>query len=328
MFHHAEVKNNKKVERRNRMDYNKIEDAVMKSALSTFSQSAVDFFGIKKKIIAPSSTEIKNIEINTNYTDYTFYTEDGNYLHFEFQTTNKENDMRRFLFYDASLVYRDRRKIDTIVVYSSEIENVNTFLDAGSIKYSAKAFYMKDMDGDSTFEKIKEKVEKGCCLNDSEMLSLTLVPLMNSTKSKSERAADGIKLADKIKDSENKLQCLSMLYALLDKFGDEDIKKNIWEVFNMTEIGRLIMEEGIKKGKEEGIKEGKEAGVKEGKKEGKEQGLKEGKTETLLKLLVKRFGKIPQEYKESIQKLPVETIDIISLEIFDMKEIKDIEKYL
>ncbi|WP_053955351.1 hypothetical protein [Inediibacterium massiliense] len=78
---------------------------------------------------------------------------------------------------------------------------------------------------------------------------------MNSVKSKADRAIDDIKLAENIKDNENKFQCLSMLYALLDKFGDENIKK----VF---------------------------------------------------------------------KNLSQETIDIISLEIFDMKDVKDLEKHL
>lgn len=41
------------------MDYNKIEDAVFKKAMETFEQSAVDFFNIDTKIIAPAATEIK-----------------------------------------------------------------------------------------------------------------------------------------------------------------------------------------------------------------------------------------------------------------------------
>lgn len=209
------------------MDYNKIEDAVMKSAMNTFTQSAVEFFGVKKRIIAPATTEIKNIEISSSFTDYTFYTEDGNYLHFEFQTTDKYSDLKRFLYYDASLVYRDNKNVDTIVVYSSEIDRVNTCIDVGSIKYSVEAFYMKSIDGDIIFDQLKSKVEKGENLKDIEMLSLTFVPLMNSKRSKGDRAIDSIKLASKIKDSNNKLESLSMLYALLDKFGDENIKKSI-----------------------------------------------------------------------------------------------------
>ncbi|WP_373899149.1 DUF4351 domain-containing protein [Haloimpatiens sp. FM7315] len=87
----------------------------------------------------------------------------------------------------------------------------------------------------------------------------------------------------------------------------------------MTEIGKMIMEQGVKKGKEEGLKEGL--------KEGKEEGLKEGKAETLIKLFTKKFGKVPDTYKENIKKLSIETLDIISLEIFDIKDIKEIEKY-
>ncbi|WP_175412996.1 hypothetical protein [Clostridium sp. AWRP] len=35
------------------MDYNKVEDAVLKKALGIFGQSAVNFFKIDTKIIAP-----------------------------------------------------------------------------------------------------------------------------------------------------------------------------------------------------------------------------------------------------------------------------------
>ncbi|GAA0730373.1 hypothetical protein GCM10008905_31580 [Clostridium malenominatum] len=91
------------------MDYNKVEDAVLKKAMEFFKDNAVKFFGIDSKIIAPAETEIKNIDIKTNYTDYLFYTEDGNYLHFEFQTTDKKDDIKRFLYYDASLFYKEKR---------------------------------------------------------------------------------------------------------------------------------------------------------------------------------------------------------------------------
>lgn len=45
------------------MDYNKVEDSVLKRAMEIFQQSAVSFFNIGTKIIAPAETEIKNIEI-------------------------------------------------------------------------------------------------------------------------------------------------------------------------------------------------------------------------------------------------------------------------
>lgn len=116
------------------MDYNKVEDAVFKKAMEVFKEGAAEFFGLNVKIIASAETEIKNIDIITNAMDYLFYTDDNEYLHFEFQTTKKRDDISRFLYYDASLYYKNKKKITTVVVYSSDIKDVITDLNCGSIK--------------------------------------------------------------------------------------------------------------------------------------------------------------------------------------------------
>lgn len=293
------------------LDYNKIEDTIFKTAMDFFGQSAVDFFNINTKIVAPAQTEIKDIVINTNFTDYTFYTEDGEYLHFEFQTTNKEEDLRRFLFYDASLFYKNSKKIRTIVIYSSDIKKTKTVLDAGTIKYNIEAYYMSSINGDENYSKLKHKMETKEELSDKDILTLTFLPIMKGSESKSERVIKSIELANSMKDSNKKLKCLSMLYALLQKFGDDIDKDKVKEVLSLTEIGKLIREDGVLEG------------IREGKKEGK----KEGKSDILLKQLTKKFGKVPKDYGDKIKELSDETIDIIALEIFDMKDIKDIERF-
>ncbi len=53
----------------------------------------------------------------------------------------------------------------------------------------------------------------------------------------------------------------------------------------MTEIGRMIRDEGKAEGIKEGIKEGKT----------------EGKAEILIKQLIKKFKSVPNEYKEKIE---------------------------
>ncbi|MPM35703.1 hypothetical protein SDC9_82296 [bioreactor metagenome] len=195
------------------MDYNKAEDAVLKKAMEFFKDNAVKFFGIDTKIISAAETEIKNIEIRTNYTDYLFYTEDGSYLHFEFQTTNKKDDIKRFLYYDASLYYKEKRKVRTIVIYSADIENVETYIDAGTIKYNIEAFYMRKLDGDEKLKYLRNKISKGEKLTGEDILTLTFIPLMGSKENRSKRTLDSIELADKISESNEKLQCLTLLYA-------------------------------------------------------------------------------------------------------------------
>ncbi|RXI44646.1 hypothetical protein DP145_09485 [Clostridium tetani] len=71
----------------------------------------------------------------------------------------------------------------------------------------------------------------------------------------------------------------------------------------MTELGKSLIQEGIEKGKEE------------------------GKAELLIKMLMKKFKKIPNEYKEKIKLLPEETIELIATDIFELNSIEDLEQY-
>ena len=83
----------------------------------------------------------------------------------------------------------------------------------------------------------------------------------------------------------------------------------------MTELGRMLIEDGRTEGRIEG------------RIEGRTEGRTEGKRETLIKLLIKKFGFLSEEYKNKIGKLPNETIDIILMEIFDIKSINELDKY-
>lgn len=75
----------------------------------------------------------------------------------------------------------------------------------------------------------------------------------------------------------------------------------------MTDVGKMIYEEGM----EEGI----------------EKGIEKGKLDLLIKLLIKKFKIVPEEYKKQLMTLPQETIEIIGTEIFDMKSIEELKKY-
>lgn len=180
------------------MDYNKVEDAVFKKAMEIFKSGAAEFFDLDVNIIAPAETEIKNIDIKTNAMDYLFYTEDGGYLHFEFQTTKKKDDMSRFLYYDASLHYKSKKNINTIVVYSSEISDAATTLNCGTINYRVNGFYMSNLDGDSKLKNIEYKVQNNIQLTEQDIMTLSFIPLMTSKKGKSNITLESIEVAKNI----------------------------------------------------------------------------------------------------------------------------------
>ncbi|MBO0570260.1 DUF4351 domain-containing protein [Clostridium botulinum] len=75
----------------------------------------------------------------------------------------------------------------------------------------------------------------------------------------------------------------------------------------MTNLGKSLIQEGIQKGKEEG--------------------KEEGKAELLIKQLMKKFKKVPNEYKEKIETLPKETIGLIAIDIFELNSVEELERY-
>ena len=61
--------------------------------------------------------------------------------------------------------------------------------------------------------------------------------------------------------------------------------------------------------------------------EGRAEGSEEGKAEVLLKQLNRRFKLIPEAYAEKIANLPESKIEQIGLDIFELENINDLEKY-
>ena len=301
------------------MDFNKYEDAIFKNAMECFADTAADFFNLDAKVMLPARTELPDIDIKKVYIDYLFYTQDGDYLHFEFQTTNKKDDLARFMYYDALLYYKDKRAIKTVVIYSADIEEVHSKLDIGSIKYNILPVYMVNYNGDQVLEDIQNKIKSNLQLTNQDIMKLTFCPIMGGIKQKVQRAIESIELVKNVKDEQQRLRSITMLYAFIEKFGDEETKRKFKEVFVMTEIGRMVLEEGIEKGIEQGIEKGIEKGI--------EQGIEKGKIEMLVTQLTAKFKNITEKDIEAIQKLPAPKLNIIAIKIFDIASLEELRTY-
>ena len=285
----------------------KHEDLIMKKAMDVFAEEGLKFFGINQKVKDSSSTEIVVLEALNLHMDYTFLMEDDTYIHFEFQTTNKgKSDLRRFRVYEAVLSLQKDKDVTTYVVYSGNIKNAKDTLETGINKYKVKSIFMSDKNGDLIVEELEKKVKNKENITKQELVALTFTPIMGGKLTKAEKIIKSIRI---VKSSENeyKYDIESMLYAFADKFLQGKDLQKVKEEISMTELGRMLIEDGIEKGIE--------------------KGRAEGKTETLIKLLIKKFGFLSEEYKSKISNLSKDTIDIILMEIFDIKSINELDKY-
>ncbi|BDR67726.1 hypothetical protein DP130_03240 [Clostridium tetani] len=279
------------------------EDLIMKRAMDLFAEEGLKFFGINKKVKELGSTELVVLETKNMFMDYTFLMEDDTFIHFEFQTTNKgKTDLRRFRAYEALLSHQTGKDAVTYVVYSGNIKNPGNTLQTGISEFKVNTISMASKDGDKIYNDIVEKIKSGIEITKQDIISLTFTPIMGGKIGIADKIINAIHIVKDI-NNDYKYDVESILYAFANKFlSGKDLEK-VKEELKMTELGKSLIQEGIEKGKEE------------------------GKAELLIKMLMKKFKKIPNEYKEKIKLLPEETIELIATDIFELNSIEDLEQY-
>ena len=258
----------------------KHEDAIMKMGFDYFRDTILKSLGIDYEFVNLGPTELIELTIHSLYMDITFLTKEGFYIHIEFQTTDKgENDLRRFLAYDAVYSHKTGKNVITYVIYSGGIKSVKTELNMGLFTYRIQPIYLKDRNADEVFEKIRQKQEDGTELTEEDYASLSLTPLMSGNMKIKEKIKEAVILSKK-KRGLTAEKTMAMLYTLADKFLDSKDLDEIKEVISMTRLGQMLLDEGMEKGMKKGMKKGMEQGLLLSKKL-----LEENRTEDLDKAM-------------------------------------------
>jgi hypothetical protein len=265
------------------------------------------------KIISVKPTELPVINVSNQNMDFVFELEDNSLLHLEFQTTWKKADLLRFAQYDIALYQKERRKINTVVIYSGKYESAENELDMGLNKYKVLQVFMIKYDGIKRYKEIKGKIEKGEPLTDKDLMDLVFLPLMRNEKSEEEVTKEALELAITIPDENKKEAVIGSLLGFSDNYVREEYLNKLKEVIRMTKIGASLFEEGVEKGKREGERKGE----------------RKGKSEFAIRILSKRFGnQLTEEIKEKIIKADEKTIDYIGDNLLEItiEELKELLK--
>jgi hypothetical protein len=205
---------------------------------------ALKFFGIDKNIVSAAPTALLQLPPLSKTDDYLLEADDGSFVHFEFQTTDKPDDLPRFMISDAMLYYKTKKPIKTIVVYSADIKKTITSLNVGSIHYNVEAFYMSVMDGDRAYEDIKARIEAGEPLTKQDLMSIVFLPLMKNSVDKVTRITQSVELSKALDTEAEQEQIQAMLMLLAEKFiPDMEILRKIKELMTMGAIAEMIIED-------------------------------------------------------------------------------------
>lgn len=220
----------------------KSKDIIQKYVSSAFKNISLDFYGVKTaKIKELISVELPILEITDNSMDFVFLLEDNTYLHLEFQTVYNESDLIRFCMYDFRLFERDKRMINTVIIYSSNSKRIQNNLNIGVGNYTPQVIKMKDYDGDIIYNKLKGKIKNDIAFDDLDVVNLLFIPLMKSKQSKSKMAVKSINLARNIKDRFKQNMCIGSIFAFAYRYLNETEIKDILEVLKMTDLATILL---------------------------------------------------------------------------------------
>lgn len=234
------------------MKNNKQEDAIMKMGFEFFRDTILKTLGIPYEFVSTGFTELVDLNIQTLYMDFTFLTTEDLYIHLEFQTIDKGiSDLQRFHAYDAVYSHKTGKKVITYVIYSGGIKKTRAELDCGLYTYRVNPIYLQDKNADFVFRRLKEKLKNGEFLSEADFSNLCLTPLMSGNMSKKKTIKEAMLLARQSSSAAAE-KTTAMLYALADKFLDNEELEEIKEVVRMTRLGQMLLDEGMQYGKDAG----------------------------------------------------------------------------
>ena len=219
-----------------------VNDTLQKYTCALLRDVMPEFYGIKtgrvKELINP---ELPEVNVSGGGTDMIFLIEDDSYLHFGFETGKDKDDVVRHLNYDARLIQRDGRMVNTIIVYTADVKTAPPGIKSGTLVYNPHIILMGDYDGNTIYAELNTKMKDGQELSDKDILNLLLLPLMKHTMPRKELAAKSIELAQSITDTEKRNACVATAYAFSHNYLDEAEKQKILEVLIMTDLGAMLV---------------------------------------------------------------------------------------
>ena len=216
--------------------------------------------GIHGKVASIAPTELMDIRIANFYQDFNFFMEDGSIKHMEFQSSDLTlDDLKRFRSYESVASYQYKAPVTTYVVCSGKIRNPKTQLTEGINTYKIIPIRLADKNADEFIKTLDEKMQHGVPILRSELVWLTLTPIMGGSMP----IKDRIRAAHKItKDCAvlpaweiEKLE--AVIYAMADKFLESMDMEEIKEDMRMTKLGQMLLNEGLAAGRAEGLAAGR-----------------------------------------------------------------------
>lgn len=227
------------------------EDASLKLMMQFFADELLPLLGIDGNVVSIAPTEFIHLELKNLLEDFNLIMGDGTWKHFEFQSKNGGiKDLKRFRSYEAVTSYTYDISVTTYVLYSGHIKNPITEYTEGINTYRVIPIIMQEKSADQFFDELQKKRENGKLITRSDLVMLTLCPLMGGEISMKDRIIKAYQYTKEAADiaPEDIQKIEAVIYAMAEKFLKSMEIEEVKEAMLMTRIGEMLIDEGRKQG--------------------------------------------------------------------------------
>ena len=283
-------------------------DIVSKFFGDRMKGKSLSLFHLKSdlKVVDVRPTNIPIVQARELRMDNLFELEDGSVAILDYESQYKTENFTKYGRYIMEVLDRCLREgklpdIHMMVLYTADIEEVNTILECTACKIRVEASYLMEVPSDKWLEDAKRHISEGK-VTDEVLMHLVILPLTYKGEEEKQKAirqcAD---LARQIPDKEQESFVMAGILTFTDKIISDETKQYIKEVLGMTQVGKLLMDEARQQGLQQGIQQG----IQQGMQQGMQQGDMERAKKTALNML--RRGDSLNDIA-NILDLPVERI--------------------
>lgn len=241
-------------------------DITAKVMAETLIGKSLAAFGLPKlKIVDILPTNLPAIESNELRLDNLFLLSDGSLAIIDYESSFDKENFVKYLNYIARVIKRFAvrkelgllKSVKMVVIYTADVEQAEEVYNLGGLILVVESAYLVHLDSSEIYFRLKQKIEAGHILADEELMELMILPLtVKGKENKQELIERTVELARKLPDRTGQVKALAGLLTFTDKVIDPDYAKKIKEEMQMTQVGQMLIQEGLEKGLEEGLEKG------------------------------------------------------------------------
>ena len=239
----------------------------------------LSLFGLEGdlRVVDVRPTNIPVVRARELRMDNLFELEDGSIAILDYESSYKKEDFIKYGYYIIGVAERYLKEgrtpdIHMMVLYTADVKAAKTVSTWTACSIQTEAAYLMGVPSERWLGEIREGIEQGV-VTDEVLMHLVILPLTYKGEAEKQKAIRGcVDLARQIPDKEQETFALAGILTFTDKVINEETKQYIKEVLEMTQVGKMLFDEGREKGRQEGRQEG----IQEGRQEGLQEGMQAG----------------------------------------------------